>query len=114
MQATLDPRGDAQTFLTHFGGGGLEDDRYVIQRYVSRADGDIVPVHAYDTSPESSTPGSRGDTIPAVNEYWGAARVMSAEPRIAHNTVRQRLEGDGGFRGMTAVVGTTSFPRKRE
>ena len=46
MQATLDPRGDAQTFLTHFVGGGLEDDRYVVRRYISKADGEIVPVHA--------------------------------------------------------------------
>ena len=46
MQPTLDPRGDAQTFLTHFVGGGLEDDRYVVERYISKADGDIVPVHA--------------------------------------------------------------------
>ena len=45
MQATLKPRGDAQTFLTHFVGGGLEDDRYVFQRFVSRADGQIVPIH---------------------------------------------------------------------
>ncbi len=32
MQAALAPRGDARTFLTHFVGGGLDDDRYVIQR----------------------------------------------------------------------------------
>ena len=46
MQATLAPRGDAGTFLTHFIGGGLDDEHYVIQRYVSRANGDIVPVDA--------------------------------------------------------------------
>ena len=46
MQATLNPRVDAQTFLTHFVGGGLEDDRYVVQRYVSRTNGESVPVHA--------------------------------------------------------------------
>ena len=47
MQATLAPRGDAQTFLTYFVGGGcgLEDDRYVIQRFVFKADGQIIPVH---------------------------------------------------------------------
>ena len=45
MQAPLNPRGDAQTFLTHFVGGGLEDDRYIIQRFVFKADGQIVPVH---------------------------------------------------------------------
>ena len=45
MQATLAPRGDAQTFLTHFVGGGLDDDdRYVVERFRSKADGNIVPV----------------------------------------------------------------------
>ena len=52
MQATLNPRGDAQTFLTHFVGGGLEDDRYVVQRYASKADGEIVPVHAGGAKPK--------------------------------------------------------------
>ena len=33
MQTTLAPRGDAGTFLTHFIGGGLDDECYVIQRY---------------------------------------------------------------------------------
>ena len=46
MQTTLAPRGDAGTFLTHFVGGGLDDERYVIERYVSRANGDIVPAGA--------------------------------------------------------------------
>ena len=44
--ATNLPRGDERTFLTHFVGGGLEDQRYVVQRFVSKASGDIVPVHA--------------------------------------------------------------------
>ena len=52
MQAALAPRGDARTFLTHFVGGGLDDDRYVIQRYLSRANGDIVPVDAEGARPK--------------------------------------------------------------
>ncbi len=44
MQAALAPRGDSRTWLTHFVGSGLDDDRYVVQRYLSRANGDIVPV----------------------------------------------------------------------
>ena len=44
MQAALAPRGDSRTFLTHFLGSGLDDERYVVQRYRSRANGDIVPV----------------------------------------------------------------------
>ena len=44
MQAAIAPRGDARTYLLHFTGGGLDDDRYVIQRFVSRSDGEIVAV----------------------------------------------------------------------
>ena len=37
---------DAQTFLIHLFGRGLEDDRYVIERYKSLANGEIRPVGA--------------------------------------------------------------------
>ena len=40
------PGNTADTFLDHFFGGGLADDRYVVERFKARADGDIVPVHA--------------------------------------------------------------------
>lgn len=52
MQAALAPRGDARTYLTHFVGGGLDDDRYAVQRYRSMAEGDIVPVQADGTRPK--------------------------------------------------------------
>ena len=39
-------RRDAQTFLIHLFGCGLEDDRYVIERYRSLANGEIRPVRA--------------------------------------------------------------------
>ena len=32
MQTAIAPRGDARTFLSHFVGGGLDDERYVIPR----------------------------------------------------------------------------------
>ena len=51
MQAALVPRGDARTFLTHFVGSGLDDDRYVVQRYLSQANGDVVPIDADGTKP---------------------------------------------------------------
>ncbi len=44
MQTALAPRGDARTFLTHFVGDGLEDDRYVVETFRSLANGEIVPV----------------------------------------------------------------------
>ena len=37
---------DAQTFLVHLFGRGLDDDRYVVGRYRSLADGQIRPVQA--------------------------------------------------------------------
>ena len=39
MQTVLAPRGDARTFLTHFVGDGLDDDRYVVEKYRSLANG---------------------------------------------------------------------------
>ena len=52
MQAVLAPRGDARTYLTHFVGDGLDDNRYIIQRYLSQANGDIVPIDAAGAKPK--------------------------------------------------------------
>ena len=40
------PGNTAETFLVHFFGTGLVDDRYVVERFRARADGDIVPAPA--------------------------------------------------------------------
>ena len=40
------PGNTAETFLVHFFGTGLADDRYVVERFRARADGDIVPAPA--------------------------------------------------------------------
>ena len=37
------PGNTASTFLVHLFGTGLEDDRYVVERFKARADGDIRP-----------------------------------------------------------------------
>ena len=52
MQAALALRGGAQTFLTHFTGGTLEDDRYVVERFRSYADGRIEPSGAGGKPPK--------------------------------------------------------------
>ena len=39
MQTVIAPRGDARTYLTHFTGGGLDDDRYAVQRFRSTPTG---------------------------------------------------------------------------
>ena len=37
------PGNTADTFLVHFFGGGLADERYVVDRFKAHADGDIRP-----------------------------------------------------------------------
>ena len=46
---------DAQTFLVHLFGRGLEDERYVVETYRSRPDGQIEPVE----TEQSRTKGRR-------------------------------------------------------
>ena len=38
------PDNTASTFLVHLFGGGLADDRYVVERFKAHADGDIRPL----------------------------------------------------------------------
>ena len=65
MRATIAPRGDARTYLMHFVGGGLDDERYVIQRFVSRANGEIVPVDAAEPERKGKGPRrARGAVVP--------------------------------------------------
>ncbi|MYG53223.1 MAG: hypothetical protein F4204_13015 [Rhodospirillaceae bacterium] len=40
------PGNTASTYLIHLFGTGLADDRYVVERFLARADGNIVPVPA--------------------------------------------------------------------
>ena len=43
------PGNTADTFLVHFFGTGLADEKYVVEKFHARADGDIVPVPAEAT-----------------------------------------------------------------
>ena len=40
------PGSTADTFLVHLFGTGLADEKYVVEKFHARADGDIVPVPA--------------------------------------------------------------------
>ena len=45
MQTLTTPRADSSTYLVHLFGTGLDaDDKFVVERFRSRADGEIVPV----------------------------------------------------------------------
>ena len=46
MRTGLTFHRDAQTFLVHLFGRGLDDERYVVEKYVSLPSGEIRPVEA--------------------------------------------------------------------
>ena len=46
MQINGTLQGNARTYLTHIFGRGLDDERYVVERFLSAADGDIRPYGA--------------------------------------------------------------------
>ena len=48
------PGNNASTFLTHLFGQGLDDDRYVVERFRSMADGDIRPLRAKEVKKNRS------------------------------------------------------------
>ena len=54
---------NASTFLTHLFGQGLDDDRYVVERFQSMADGDIRPLRTGRLRPRAS-PRRRGRSCP--------------------------------------------------
>ena len=43
MQMATMLRRSTRTFLTHLFGPGLDDDRYLVERFQSKADGEILP-----------------------------------------------------------------------
>ena len=85
MQAAIAPRGDARTFLTHFG-GGLEDDRYVVETFRSLANSEIVPVQA-----------GAGRAVQKAHRRTPGSRTVSAMRRTpASRRRRHGLRDRGG------------------
>ena len=89
MQTVLAPRGNARTFLTHFVGGGLDDDRYAVQRFRSLADGDIVPVQADGTKPRG-----RRKARPTIASLKAVEKMRPARDEIIIAT-GIKLRGSG-------------------
>ena len=89
MQAAIAPRGNARTFLTHFVGGGLDDDRYAVQRFRSMANGDIVPVGADGTKPKG-----RRKARPTIASLKAVEKMRPARDEIIIATgVKRRGSG---------------------
>ena len=75
MQTALALRGNARTFLTHFIGGGLEDDRYVVETFRSLPNGEIAPCPDRRDEAEGAAQGARHD--PAAEGDRSAANIRS-------------------------------------
>ena len=67
MQTVKAFRGNARTFLTHMFGRGLDDDRYVIERFRSKADGEIHPRRRNGAKKSRRRVGAR---LPARSSPW--------------------------------------------
>ena len=59
MQMTTTLRPNTNTFLTHLFGPGLDDDRYHVERFQSKADGEIRPRRRNGSSKKSRGKASR-------------------------------------------------------
>ncbi len=68
------PGNTAATFLVHFFGSGLSDEKYVVERFVARADGGIRPVRP-EASPDRG-PGQATKKGRRVTATLGEVREM--------------------------------------
>ena len=67
--AMAKPGNTENTFLVHFFGGGLTDERYVVERFRAYADGDIRPLHGEGTAKKNGgRPRRVTATLKAVKE----------------------------------------------
>ncbi|MCY4550989.1 MAG: hypothetical protein OXC28_21735 [Defluviicoccus sp.] len=62
------PGNTADTFLVHFFGGGLSDERYAVERFRAYADGDIRPWPGDERTGKGRRPKRATATLKAVKE----------------------------------------------
>ncbi len=78
------PGNTAATFLVHFFGTGLADDRYVIERFKARSDGDIVPAPAEALAAKGARKTKRTTaTLKAVKELRPATTEIIVVSQIS-------------------------------
>ena len=100
MRAAIAPRGDARTYLLHFTGSGLDDDRYVVQRFVSRSDGNIVAVEEAAAGGKGRRR-SRGTIVPLAE----VEKLRPARDEIIIATGVKRRNSGVQMWGYYAVFG---------
>ena len=98
MQMATTLRRSTHTFLTHLFGPGLDDDRYVIERFQSKADGEILPRHAQWGVEEGPGQGFPRDRLPEHRpaDEARARRDHHLHRRQPHHPRRSILGGSSG------------------
>ena len=84
MQTTSAARRCARTFLTHFFGRGLDDDRYVVQRFHSTVDGEIKPFSGNGRCRGARKQPRKVMTGPVSSGSFQASRPQRAALRSIH------------------------------
>ena len=85
------PGNTADTFLVHFFGGGLADERYVVERFKVHADGDIRP---WPGEAQAKGKGRRAKrvtaTLKAVKEMRPACtEIIICSPQVLSPPLRR-------------------------
>ena len=113
MQATVAPRGNTHTFLTHAVGSGLDDhDRHVVEAFRSLANGGIVSVRADE-------PGRKGRRRARwTDRHAKGGREDAPGPRQDHHRdgVQRRgsgvhINGVGAQLTYSRIAGRKAEPR---
>ena len=96
------PGNTAEKFLVHFFGTGLADDRYVVERFRARADGDIVPAPAEAPRAKSGRKTKRTTaTLKAVREM---------RPACTEIIICTGLKARGGMQVWGSIAGRPTGP----
>ena len=102
------PGNTASTFLTHFFGSGLADERYVVERFKALADGDIRP-----WSGESPAPAKKKGRRGANRATATLNQVKEMRPARTEIIVCTGLRIRGGIQ-LWGDIATSMFHDRRQ
>ena len=100
------PGNTAETFLVHFFGTGLADDRYVVERFRARADSDIVP------APAEAPRAKGGRKVKRTTATLKAVREM--RPACTETIICTGLKTRGGNQVWGSIAAGILCDRKQK
>ena len=106
------PGNTAATFLVHFFGSGLSDEKYVVERFMARADGDIRPVRP-EASPDRG-PGQAKGRLGAKRVTATLNEVREMRPARTEIIICTGLRTRGGQQLWGSVAAGLLCDRKQK